>query len=215
MKLTGGSTEDTMNEKFFALPKEKQQAIINAGYRVFSQNTYRKTPVAEVAAEAGISKSLLFHYFKNKKELYLFLWENCARITIEYLTEYGSYDKEDFFEMIYSGMQAKIRIMEKYPHMGDFTVKAFYEEDPEVRDDIRKSYAKYKSFKADGALAKLDPDKFVPGLDLQMMHREIYLAAEGYLWEMMQRLPIDVEKMEADFTQMIEFWKSIYLKKEE
>ncbi len=26
-----------MNEKFFALPKEKQQAIINAGYRVFSQ----------------------------------------------------------------------------------------------------------------------------------------------------------------------------------
>lgn len=25
-----------MNERFFALPKEKQQAIINAGYRVFS-----------------------------------------------------------------------------------------------------------------------------------------------------------------------------------
>lgn len=31
-----------MNEKFFALPKEKQNTIINAGYRVFSQNTYKK-----------------------------------------------------------------------------------------------------------------------------------------------------------------------------
>ncbi len=46
-----------MNEKFFALPKEKQQRIINAGYRVFSRNSYRKSPVGEIAAEADISKS--------------------------------------------------------------------------------------------------------------------------------------------------------------
>ncbi len=71
-----------MNEKFFSLPEEKQQAIINAGYRVFSQNTYKKSPVSEIAAEAGISKSLLFYYFRNKKELYLFLWEKCAKVTI-------------------------------------------------------------------------------------------------------------------------------------
>ena len=64
-----------MNEKSFSLPEEKQQAIINAGFRVFSKNTYKKSPVSEIAAEAGISKSLLFYYFRNKKELYLFLWE--------------------------------------------------------------------------------------------------------------------------------------------
>ena len=37
-----------MNEKFFALPKEKQQRIINAGYRVFSRNSYRKSPVGKL-----------------------------------------------------------------------------------------------------------------------------------------------------------------------
>ena len=78
-----------MNEKFFALPEEKQQRILNAGYRVFAQNTYKKSPVSEIAAEAGISKSLLFHYFRNKQELYLYLWENSAKMTIEYLREYG------------------------------------------------------------------------------------------------------------------------------
>ncbi len=62
-----------MNPKFYALPEEKQQMILNAGFHVFSQNTYRKSPMSEIAAEAGISKSLLFHYFRNKKELYLFL----------------------------------------------------------------------------------------------------------------------------------------------
>ena len=76
-----------MNEKFFSLPEEKQQAIINAGFRVFSKNTYKKSPVSEIAAEAGISKSLLFYYFRNKKELYLFLWEKCAQVTIEYMKE--------------------------------------------------------------------------------------------------------------------------------
>ena len=78
-----------MNERFFALPKEKQQAIINAGYRVFSQNSYKNSPMSEIADAAGISKSLLFHYFRNKKELYMFLWDKCAEITIEYLKRYN------------------------------------------------------------------------------------------------------------------------------
>lgn len=68
-----------MNEKFYTLSAEKQRAIINAGYRVFSQNSYKKSPMSEIADAAGISKSLLFHYFHNKRELYLVLLETCGR----------------------------------------------------------------------------------------------------------------------------------------
>ena len=50
-----------MNPKFFELSPEKQQRILNAGFRVFSENSYRKSPVREVAEAAGISKSRLFH----------------------------------------------------------------------------------------------------------------------------------------------------------
>ena len=78
-----------MNDKFFSLPEEKQQKILNAGYRVFSTNSYKKSPVREIAEAAGISKSLLFHYFRNKRELYLFLWETCARITLDQLHKCG------------------------------------------------------------------------------------------------------------------------------
>ena len=48
-----------MNPKFFALPQEKQQAVLNAGFHVFSQNTYKKSPMSEIAEAAGISKALL------------------------------------------------------------------------------------------------------------------------------------------------------------
>lgn len=96
-----------MNEKFFALPEEKQQRIINAGYRVFSENSYRKSPVSEIAAEAGISKSLLFHYFHNKRELYLFLWDTCVKTTMRSMAESGCYEQTDLFEMLYRGMIVK------------------------------------------------------------------------------------------------------------
>ena len=84
-----------MNDSFFNLPEEKRTALINAALRVFSQHGYRKSPMNEIAAEAGISKSLLFHYFHNKKELYLYLWDKCADITIEYLTRYNAYGHDD------------------------------------------------------------------------------------------------------------------------
>ena len=203
-----------MNEKFFSLPEEKRQAIINAGYRVFSRNSYKNSPMSEIAEAAGISKPLLFHYFRNKLELYLFLWDNCARLTIEYLTRYECYRQRDLFESMRRGMQAKLELMRIYPDMGRFTIRAFYETDPQISAAIQESYHRYFHFKADKTLLNLDPGQFVPGLDISMMYREMYLASEGYLWEMVQQERVDPERMAADFEKLMEFWKSIYLKKE-
>lgn len=203
-----------MNEKFYALSKEKQNKIIHAGFRVFSKNSYKKSPMQEIADEAGISKSLLFHYFHNKKELYLFLWDRACDMTMEYLTEYKCYEPTDLFEMMERGMRAKIQIMCRYPDMTAFAIKAFYEKDAQVHLEIQKSYQEYFDRKAKNALSRLNADDFVPGLDLGMMHREMYLASEGYLWEIFQRGDtLDAEKLEKDFSEMMDFWKSIYLRK--
>ena len=200
-----------MNDKFFQLPKEKQQAICNAGFRVFSQNSYKKSPMSEIADAAGISKSLLFYYFYNKRELYLFLWEESARITTEYMDQCGCYDQNDLFDMMYHGMRAKIRLMKQYPDLALFAVKAFYEKDEEVCASIQEIYQKYMALKANELLRLLDSKQFVPGLDLRMMYREMYFVSEGYLWEMIQRGEWDIVQMEKDFTDMIAFWKKLFL----
>lgn len=203
-----------MNEKFFSLPEEKQQAIINAGYKVFSQNTYHNSPMREIAEAAGISKSLLFHYFHNKKELYLFLWDTCAKKTIAYLTECECYSQQGLFESMERGMRAKMELISQYPDMANFTIKAFYEKDPEICAAVSESYHRYFNLKADRARINFDPAQFVSGLDIPMMYREMYWASEGYLWEMVQRGPVNTAEMEKDFTRLIAFWKSIYLRKE-
>lgn len=204
-----------MNEKFFSLPEEKQQAIINAGYRVFSRNSYKNSPMSEIAEAAGISKSLLFHYFRNKKELYMFLWDKCAETTIKYLTDYDCYGQKDLFESMERGMRAKLEIIRLYPDMGNFTLKAFYEKDPEINSAVQESYHRYFSLKAEKTRLNLDPDQFIPGLNIPMMYREMYWASEGCLWEMMQRGNIDIGMMEKAFTELMTFWKSVYLRKEQ
>ncbi len=203
-----------MNERFFSLPEEKRQAIINAGYRVFSQNSYRHSPMSEIAAEAGISKGLLFHYFRNKRELYLFMWDQCAQMTIQVLTRYGCYQQDGLFESIERGIRAKMELIRLYPDMANFTIKAFYEKDADVCAAIQESYHRYFNFKADQVRVNMDPTQFVPGLDISMMYRDMYWASEGYLWEMVQRGEVDMERMERDFTRLLAFWKSIYLRKE-
>ena len=203
-----------MNQKFFSLPKEKQQAILNAGYRVFSQNSYKNSPMSEIAAEAGISKALLFHYFTNKKELYLYLWDNCAETTIEFMTRCGCYEQAELFESMERGMRAKMEIIRLYPYMGMFTIRAFYEKDPEICAAIQESYHRYFSLKADKVRLNLDPSQFIPGLDVDMMYREMYWASEGYLWEIVQQGNVDFDRMEQVFIKMLAFWKSVYLRRE-
>lgn len=202
-----------MNPKFFSLAQEKQQAILNAGFHVFSQNSYRKSPMSEIADAAGISKALLFHYFHNKKELYLFLWDTCARITVEEMTRSGAYEQKDLFGSMDHGMQAKLRLMRQYPDIGVFAVRAFYEKDLEVSADIQKSMGQYLQAHAAKKLQKLDPEDFIPGIDLQMMYKEMYWASEGCLWEYIQRGIMDIDAMEKDFRALLDFWKTVYLRK--
>ncbi len=201
-----------MNEKFYALPKEKQDRIINAGYKVFAKNSYKKSPVNEIALEADISKALLFFYFKNKKELYLFLLKTAEETTSKALMESGAYGGEDIFDIMYKGLITKAKLMRQYPNMGKFSIKAYYEKDPDVAKDVLKIIAPYKKVETYNALPPLDPAKFKEGLDLEMMYQDMFLASEGYLWRLEQSDKIDVDKIVEDYKKIIDFWKSIYLK---
>lgn len=49
-----------MNPKFYALPQAKQEAIIQAGFRVFGQHAYKKAPMSAIADAAGIPSPCFF-----------------------------------------------------------------------------------------------------------------------------------------------------------
>ena len=199
-----------MNEKFYSLPQEKQDRILNAGFRVFSKNSYKKSPMLEIANEAEISKSLLFFYFKNKKELYLFLMKKAEELTMQYLLKSGCYSETDIFEMMYKGLLAKAEMMKKYPDMSSFALKAYYEDEEEIKDEIQKIIGPYTSLNTNKTLPALNPDDYKEGLDLELMYQDMFLASEGYVYRMQQEGDIDVDKMLKDYRRIINFWKKLY-----
>lgn len=203
-----------MNDKFFSLPEERQRAMLNAGYRVFAHNSYKKSPMSEIADAAGISKALLFHYFGNKKGLYLFLWEHCAQVTLQKLEQSGCYEGEDVFEIMRLGLRAKMEIMRSYPDMGLFAIKAYYEKDPAVVREIQESIASRGAFGVHAPRLRLDPEQFVPGLDLARMYQNMFWASEGFIWELTQGGDVDIDRFEREYDGMIDFWRSVYLRKE-
>lgn len=201
-----------MNDKFFALPREKQDRIINAGFHVFSRNSYKKSPVQEIAVEAGISKSLLFFYFRNKKELYLYLWRRVEELVLETLDNSDIAGTKDIFDMMYRSLKIKVALIKDYPDIMNFSVKAYYEDDPDVRDDIRMRVNPYTNLTTNKRMPHLDPKDFKEGLDLGKMYREIYMASEGYLWQVSQQRNINADRVIRDYKEMVDFWRVLFLK---
>jgi len=50
-------------------PTDKRELILQAAVRVFARRGYRTCRVGEIAAEAGVSHGLLYHYFRSKDEV--------------------------------------------------------------------------------------------------------------------------------------------------
>ena len=130
-----GQQELRMNERFYSLPQDKQQRIINAAYKVFALNSYKKAPMSEIANEAEISKALLFHYFRNKKDLYLYLWDNAADLTQKATMQYKTTQTTNFFEMLRRNLLAKC--------INKLCTRTLYDPDgqPHVRVDVIESVA--------------------------------------------------------------------------
>lgn len=204
------NTENIMNNKFFSLSIEKQQRIINAAYKVFSENSYKKAPMSEIADEGGVSKALLFHYFINKKELYMYLWENAIEITRKEIIEYKTLETSDFFEMLKRSLLSKCSIMRKHPHIYAFSLRAYYETFPEIKEVIQKSYSKASNASEIIVFEKIDTSVLRKDIDLKSMYSEIFYAVDGYMLNKYRSGQIIPDEIENEIEELIELWKKIY-----
>ena len=115
-----------MNDNFFNLKKEKQDRMINAAMKVFALNGYQHASTDEMVKEAGISKGLWFHYFKNKLGLYSFVYDYSVRYMCLELKSTVSSKERDVFVLCAQIEAAKMQALRNYPYMQKFlnSVKA-------------------------------------------------------------------------------------------
>lgn len=114
-----------MEEVLSKMDPEKRIAFINAALTEFGNNSYAKASTNVIVKNAGISKGLLYHYFKNKKELYeyleKFLFEKYAADVLSHI----DFTKGDILERIASVAKYKMETFKIYPGIVVFA-KGFY-----------------------------------------------------------------------------------------
>lgn len=201
-----------MNPGFSNLPEDRKNQIINAGFRIFAQNAYKKAPVAEIAKEAGISKSLLFYHFKNKKELYLFLWKKAIDLTSKEMTEQNVLGTNDFFEMMRRSLRGKCNLIKQYPFACEFSLRAYYEQNPEICQEIQNNFGEINADSEKKIFEVIDTTTLRDDINLHEMYQEMIWAADGYMHTTIMRGHIDADLIAFDFEHLIAMWKKVFQK---
>ena len=128
-----------MNQKFFNLSIERQDLIRNSAMVEFGAGSFKKTSADSIAKRAGVSKGLLFHYFKDKRELYLYLFQHAIDACMEtFLASFQYFEERDFFLALEKGQEIKMDMVRRMPGLFRFVMRAYYERDSILTPKLRK-----------------------------------------------------------------------------
>ncbi len=186
-----------MNDKFFDVKKEKQDAIINAALKVFGENGYKRASTDVIVKEAGISKGLLFHYFISKQGLYSFIYDYSIRFMSLEMTQTVKKTEEDFFELQKQIELSKTKVMKNYPHMQQFLEGIRFEKNPEALEAIAdKKDAMEQVY--NGIYKQADMTKFRDKVDIKKVINMIQWTLAGFMKEKFMGEP-DLDEMYIEF----------------
>ncbi|MDR2492625.1 MAG: TetR/AcrR family transcriptional regulator [Coriobacteriales bacterium] len=180
-------------ENFDKAPKEKQQAVLTAGFRCFAEDGYRKTAMSEIAAAANVSKPSLFHYFGSKREMYLYLFSFACDKIAGQIPE----GTDDFFECISIGSKIKLAVMQQHPGMYEFLFSLVKSGDSETIEMLKQENAQAIADGTKKLFAHVDWSRFKPEVDKNDAVEMVSALSNGYLRDYIDK-PRDelVEKMD-------------------
>lgn len=114
---------------------DKEQ-ILDSCFNVFVEKGYQNTTTAMLSEAAGISKALLFHHFKSKKKIYIYILERCFEKMAEEYEEEPLSEFSDFFEAKRQSGQSKINYLRQNPNFSKLLYEAYINTPDEIKDEI-------------------------------------------------------------------------------
>lgn len=166
--------------KFLDIKPEKQERILNAALKEFSLKGFEKASTNEIVKNAQISKGLLFHYFHNKKELFLFLYDySLDKVTKEFFEKVDFSERDLFLRWRHMAL-LKMELIRKFPEMLDFVLVAYQEDSPEVKSKLGENSMERLNNVYARIFQGIDTTKFKDGIDVKRAIDIFIWTMEGY-----------------------------------
>ena len=165
--------------KFLSLPQEKQNRIVYSAMNLFGEVGYKKAYISEIAAAAGISKALVFHYFTSKKGLYSYLVYYTGKIVMTEAQHDRATAGKNFFDRAAITIKFRLSIKNRYPAMNIFLESVYKEDHPEVAVETDRLLAIAKDMHSKVELAGNDKSMLKKGVDPDQLTALIEKYADG------------------------------------
>ncbi|MEH7436126.1 TetR/AcrR family transcriptional regulator [Neobacillus drentensis] len=199
-----------MYSKFLNLDSEKQNRIINAAIKEFAQKGYSNASTNEIVKEAGISKGLLFHYFQNKKQLFLFLFDSCVELISDDFYKKIDLTETDFFQRIRQSVLIKMELLAQYPDLFKFVEKAYMDDAADIQAEMQKKIRELNHINIGKIYEGIDVSKFRDDIDIQKIFKIITWTFEKlsdeelYKAKLLPNYEIDYQKVQKEAEEYFE-----------
>lgn len=177
--------------KFLSLKPEKQERIINAALKEFGKKGYKNATTDEIVKEANISKGALFHYFNNKKDLFLFLYDHTLEILMNEFFGKIDLDEKDILKRLRKVLYIEFMLVNKSPDMLDFVKMANFEDSDEVKADLESRNKGYLTDSYSKVMSNFDTSKFKEGTDIKRALNVILWTMEGLAAKEKEKIKVD------------------------
>ena len=168
--------------KLLDLEPQRRDTILNAALKEFALRGFDNASTNVIAKEAEISKALMFHYVKNKQELFLFVYDYFAELLDEKYFKKMDFTEKDIFERLRQSYLLQIDLIKQYPWILEFNKLSITTSSDEVNKAIEKRACKHQSYKI---FDMIDVSKFRIGLDIEKCKRFILWANVGFTNEIL------------------------------
>lgn len=156
-----------MYSNFSKINIEKKYRILNAALDEFARNGYKKASTDNIVKAANISKGSLFYYFKNKKRLFLFIYDYTLDVLVKEFFIKIDLSETDLFTRLRQMLVIKYKIIKQYPEMFNFILAAYNEDLHSIKEELEKKNKEFTQNSFNKLLLGINLSKFKDGLDIK------------------------------------------------
>lgn len=167
---------------------DKKQAILQAALEEFYQKGYEGASTNRITKEAGVSKGILFHYFSDKRSLYLTLVDECMNHYYRTLNSNLTDLSDDLFEALEQLSKIKINLFKSDPMMYGFISHAFMAMPEELKSELELKQRRMQTDSVPLLASRIDRSRFRSGIKPEEAIEFVLLSLEALITKRLSKL---------------------------
>ncbi len=111
-------------------PRQRCEQLLDTGAAMFAEKPYEEVLVEDIAARAGVSRALVYHYFPSKRDLYVAIFKRASQ---RFLARASPDPRLPLADQLANGLEAHIQYFADHPFEAIAINRGVLSDDPAVQ----------------------------------------------------------------------------------